>query len=305
MENQTLADASPAADVASASLKEESPSTPAELTFEVLGLTIKAQAWGDPSNSPILAVHGWLDNSSSFFRLAPLLSDFYVVALDCVGHGFSDHRPAQEPYNIWQDIGEIFAVADELGWTRFGLIGHSRGAVVSTLAAGTFPERISHLALLDGMAPPPIKPEEAPEQLAQSILDCRRRKILGVYEDKEPMIQARMHGLWSLSRGAATALVERGAKAVEGGYQWCNDPLLKAASSLKLTKEQISAFIGRIQAPVKLLLAKGGTVARYPEQIKALDSFQPVVLPGTHHFHMEEQVALVAEQLNPFFSQTK
>jgi len=272
-----------------------------QLRFDVNGLSIQAQAWGDPSGIPIFAVHGWLDNSASFYRLAPLMNQFYVVAIDCAGHGLSDHRSRQEPYNIWQDIGEIFAVADALGWDRFGLLGHSRGAIICTLAAGTFPERISHLGLLDGMLPPPTPAGDAPQQLAQSIIDTRRTRRQSVYDDYEPMIQARMHGLWSLSRAAASALVMRGSKSVEGGYQWCADPLLKAASSLKLTQEQIQAFVDRIEAPVKLLLAKGGTVARYPAQVKGLARFNPEVLPGTHHFHMEEQAELVAESMVDFF----
>ncbi len=272
-----------------------------QLSFEVHGLTIRAQTWGSPDGIPVLAIHGWLDNSASFFRLAPLLKGCYVVAIDCAGHGLSDHRLGQEPYNIWQDIGELFAVADTLGWDRFALIGHSRGAIISTLAAGTFPERITHLALLDGILPQPLAADQAPQQLAQSIKDSQRKRRQSVYDDLEPMIQARMHGLWALSRAAATALIERGVtETLEGGYQWSSDPLLKAASSMKLTMAQSEAFLKRIEAPVKLLLAQGGTVARYPEQIKAVNTFAPEILPGTHHFHMEEQAELVAERLLGF-----
>ncbi|MGH1373510.1 MAG: alpha/beta fold hydrolase [Cellvibrionaceae bacterium] len=282
-------------------MKDLSLKTSEQLSFEVHGLNIQAQAWGEPQGLPVLAIHGWLDSSASYFRLAPLLEGCYVVAIDCAGHGRSDRRLGQEPYNIWQDIGELFAVADALGWDRFALIGHSRGAIISTLAAGTFPERISHLALLDGMLPQPMAADQAPQQLAQSIKDTQRQRRQSVYDDLEPMIQARMHGLWSLSRSAATALVERGViKNSDGGYRWSSDPLLKAASSMKLTREQSEAFVERIEAPVKLLLAEGGTVARYPDQIKALDTFAPEVLAGTHHFHMEEQAELVAERLLAF-----
>lgn len=282
-------------------MSEMTLSSPEQLSFNVQGLTFKAQAWGHPEGIPVLAVHGWLDSSASYFRLAPLLEQCYVVAVDCAGHGRSDHRLGQEPYNIWQDIGELFAIADALGWDRFALIGHSRGAIISTLAAGTFPERITHLALLDGMLPQPIAADQAPQQLAQSIKDSQRQRRLSVYDDLEPMIQARMHGLWSLSRVAASALIERGVKeTAEGAYQWSSDPMLKAASSMKLTLEQAEAFVERIEAPVKLLLAQGGTVARYPEQVKALDVFHPETLAGTHHFHMEEQAVQIAERLSAF-----
>src|SRR5690606_41685879 len=62
---------------------------------------------------------------ASFDVLAPQLENVHLIALDCAGHGFSGHRSS---YNIWEDVGELFAVADLLGWNEFALLGHSRGA---------------------------------------------------------------------------------------------------------------------------------------------------------------------------------
>lgn len=277
-----------------------SDSLPRPLKINALGMTFAAQAWGDPSNPPILALHGWLDNSASFYRLAPLLSDYYVVALDTAGHGLSDHRVTQEPYNIWQDVGEIFAIADELGWERFALLGHSRGAIISTLCAGTFPERVTHLGLLDGFMPQPVALEDAPKQLAQSILENRQIKSHGVYKDRKLMVRARMIGLWTLSSPAAKVLVERGVKEVEGGYCWRSDPRLNTASALKFSSEQMAAFVGRVQAPAKLLLAEKGLLTRFADVLSVPERWSVEELPGNHHFHMEEQAEAIAGILNRF-----
>src|SRR5690606_39616279 len=106
---------------------------PTELSFHVDGLQIAAVEWGEPSGLPVLALHGWLDNCASFDALAPLLQGAHVIALDMAGHGQSAHRPGTSPYNIWDDVAEIFAIADQLGWSRFGLLGHSRGAIIAML----------------------------------------------------------------------------------------------------------------------------------------------------------------------------
>ena len=59
------------------------------LEWRVNGLKLAGLSWGDPSGRPLLALHGWLDNAASFSQLAPLLTDFYVVAVDLTGHGQS------------------------------------------------------------------------------------------------------------------------------------------------------------------------------------------------------------------------
>ncbi len=277
--------------------------TPRELTFQVGNLTLSAQAWGNPDGLPVIALHGWLDNSASFFRLAPMLKNAYVVALDMAGHGLSDHRGKMSPYNIWEDVSEIFSVADQLGWPRFALLGHSRGAIISTLCAGTFPDRISHVALIDGMLAQPVPAEKAAEQLAQSILDCRKPKLWPAYEALDTMVALRQKGVWPMSHTAAKALTQRGTIKTKQGFRWSADPLLKTASAMKLTAEQQQSFVNRITAPIQVFKAKqGALVASQQFQAKLAQPCEPHEVEGFHHCHMEPQANQIATILNVFFT---
>lgn len=282
---------------------------PREMVFEIDGLTFAAQEWGEPGRQPVLALHGWLDNSASFYALAPRLKDVHLIALDMAGHGKSAHRPGGAPYNIWEDVAEIFTIADQLGWERFTLLGHSRGAIISMLAAGTFPDRIERLALIEGLLPEPAKMEEAPAQLARSILDLRARakKPLSIYKDLPSAIKARERGMFPLSYEAAAALTERGVKGVPGGYQWSTDQRLLAPSAFKLTREHVQSFIARITAPIKLILAEGGIPQRfsgYQREVSVFPKVDVEIMPGGHHLHMEAEVDAVAASLNRFFDAT-
>lgn len=116
-------------------------------------MTFRGKRWGRRDGLPVFALHGWLDNCASFDLIAPHLNNVDLIALDLAGHGKTDHRRHAGAYNIWLDIQEIIAIANQLGWEKFALIGHSRGAMISTMIAGTFPERVSHLALIEAFVP--------------------------------------------------------------------------------------------------------------------------------------------------------
>lgn len=280
---------------------------PQELRFDIDGLQFAAQAWGDPTHYPILALHGWLDNSASFFALAPLLKNVYLVAIDMAGHGKTSHRLGSFPYNIWEDIAEIFTVADQLGWERFGLLGHSRGAIIAALAAGTFPERISHLGLIEGLLPEPTRSEDTPKQLALSIKSIRAQltKSLSLYPDIAKAINMRERGMFPLSYAAAKALTERGLKKIDQGYHWSTDQRLLAPSAIKLLPEQMDAFIAQITCPIFLVLGQDGMpklFPRYESLVKKYPKIEVTILPGGHHLHMEQETGLVADVFNVFFA---
>ena len=281
--------------------------SPRELRFNVNGMNFAAQEWGDPSQLPVLALHGWLDNAASFFALAPRLKNLHIVALDMAGHGQSDHRPGQMAYAPWDDINDILAVADYLGWDRFALLGHSRGAIIGTLAAGTFPERFIALGLVEGLLPEPARSEDAPKQLASAIqgLRTQQQKIRSIYPDINLAIKARERGMFPLGHAAAKALTERGVVAQEGGVSWSTDPRLLAPSMIKLSREHLHAFINHVSAPIKLLLADEGLpklYANYLHEVKQFPQVDYELLSGGHHLHMEQEVDVIAERLNTFFA---
>jgi pimeloyl-ACP methyl ester carboxylesterase len=279
---------------------------PQELVLEAAGLEFRAQAWGNPAHFPVLALHGWLDNSASFSALALQLKNVYLVAVDMAGHGQSGHRPGNAPYNIWEDVAEIFTLADVLGWKNFALLGHSRGAIIAALAAGTFPERITHLALIEGVLPEPTRVEETPMQLARSIegMKARNGKKLSLYPDVYTAIKARERGMFPLSYAAAKALTERGLKQIEQGYHWSTDQRLLIPSAIKLLPEQMAAFIARIHCPIALVLANEGMAKLHPNYAETISAYAKITvthLSGGHHLHMEQEVGEVAAVFNSFF----
>jgi pimeloyl-ACP methyl ester carboxylesterase len=276
-----------------------------ETAYRVNGLNFAAKEWGTPGATPVMALHGWLDNAASFDVMLPHMDNLHVVALDCAGHGNSSFRSADSSYNIWQDIGEVMAIADQMGWQRFALLGHSRGAIISSLIAGTFPDRITHVALIDGHIPSLEDERGSAVQLAKSLHEHRRytEASPSYFHSFERAVQARVNGFAPLQESAATVLAKRGVREDSRGFYWHNDQRLKAASELKLTREHLKDFHGAITAEVMLIQAEDSPFnsgSQDDESFSWVASFEFVTMPGSHHLHMEDQAQQVAEKVQSF-----
>jgi pimeloyl-ACP methyl ester carboxylesterase len=276
-----------------------------EREFAVPGFGIAAKEWGAAGGRPIIAAHGWLDNAGSFDLLAPLLTGCHLIALDAAGHGLSGNRSPDASYNLWQEVGDLVDVAGQLGWTRFSLLGHSRGAAVATLLAGTFPEMIDSLVLLEGGIPILGSAADAPLQLAESLVETRRRRggAGRVFADRGTAIRERAEGFSPVMLETAEILARRSLREVDGGFQWHADQRLKAKSELRLTAEHAEAFIARITAPVLVIMAEQSPFGNAPAYLRLVERFanaEIVRLPGGHHFHLEGAESEIARRMLDF-----
>lgn len=285
-----------------------------EKTFTFNGFSYAAQLWGHEGGLPVIALHGWLDNSGSFTTLAPQLSGIQCLAIDCAGHGLSDHKPGLDGYPIWTDIPAIYAIADSMGWQRFGLVGHSRGAMMALLAAGTFPERISHLVMIDAIMPPLVEQAGVIERIQKSITEIDRRieRKATVFDSRRDAIDARcMSRFAPVTTETAEQLAVRGLSGSEGKYSWRADSKLWSLSAIGLSNETLQAFVDNIvnaNVPSQLLLGDEGLVMKAPqairEQCEALArqlSADIEVFNDGHFLHAEKSSGKVAAAIQNFF----
>lgn len=263
-----------------------------ELKLETPWLRLAARAWGPPDGLPVLAVHGWLDNAASFDVLAPLLPGIRLVAVDLTGHGLSDHRPPGAHYHFVDFIPDMVAAADALGWERFALLGHSMGGGIASFMAATLPERVTRVAMIEGLGPPTSNPADGPVDLRKSMaqMNALPRKRPPIYPNVEAAIQARCEAS-GLSWSAATILVERGLQPIGTGFGWRTDPRLRFVSPLYLSEEQILAYMERVQAPALLICGADGYLVKrdyMQERYARIADLTVKIVPGGHHPHLED-----------------
>jgi pimeloyl-ACP methyl ester carboxylesterase len=275
------------------------------LQWQVNNLQMAGLSWGEPGEKPLLALHGWLDNAASFACLAPLLTGYHVVAPDLTGHGQSARRSADASYQIWDDLPEILGVLEALGWDTFDLLGHSRGAIIATLLASTFPERVHHLVLLDAVSPEAVAQEEFPLQLRRALLDkpLLLSRTNRVFSTMDEAVASRADR--GLSIAAARLLVERNLRACPDGVTWTTDPRLRGASAVKLTEIQNQSVLNALSMPTLLML--GRDTSLHSPKIRehaqrCIEGLTVHTVEGGHHFHMESLVSEVAQRVQTFLA---
>jgi len=304
-----------------------------EISFECSdSLTIRGIEYKYPpmNDSPpkrkqsILLLHGWLDNSASFYNLGPYLSRRYekVCSIDFIGHGLSDHKSI-DSISVLSDY--CFYVREALERLAFdpsstSIIGHSMGSGVGVMFSAAFPELTRRIVLIEGIGPLYRDASSAHLHLRANIE--KRRKYSSIltkrknYSSLEEAVATRLRTV-SLSPGnqfmsvsTATKLVERATAAVDPEKQFIkflHDPRLHHPSIMYNAEEASLAFSQNVECKTLLIIGKDGWPMEGFDEAKILAKYKNGTithLPGSHHLHADEDTYLpVAEAIDTFLSE--
>lgn len=109
---------------------------------------IRLNAWVGGTGEPVVLLHGYPQTGQMWRKVAPsLLNQFTVVCPDLRGYGDSDKpRDGFDKRSMAKDVKETMA---QLGFERFALVGHDRGARVAHRLAMDYPTAVKNLTVLD------------------------------------------------------------------------------------------------------------------------------------------------------------
>jgi haloacetate dehalogenase len=107
------------------------------------------------SGPPVVLLHGHPRTHATWHRVAPQLAGTHtVVCPDLRGYGQSS-KPPDEPGHVTYSkramAGDVIGLMRALGHDRFAVVGHDRGAYVAMRVALDHSDRVTHLAVLDGV----------------------------------------------------------------------------------------------------------------------------------------------------------
>jgi len=116
------------------------------------GRTLAFAAWGDPSGFPIMALHGTPGCRLQRWPHEDLYQQLgvCVVTHDRAGYGRSTRRHGR---SVADAVDDVVAIADELGFERFGVTGASGGGPHALACAALRPDRVVRATCSVGVAP--------------------------------------------------------------------------------------------------------------------------------------------------------
>ena len=278
-----------------------SETVPQDKFVEANGLKFHYLEWGDPSNPPMLLLHGFAQTCHSWDFVALSFSDRYrVIALDQRGHGDSAWAPDGD-YSPETQQKDIAAIVEGLGLNEFVLMGLSMGGRNSFTYAGNHTDKLKALVIVDAgpqnmqAGSGNIRSFVQQEDELDSV-DAFVDRVLQ-YNPRRDAVQVRgsiLHNLMELPNGKWT---------------WKYDKLLRSPDRRigadPATTERLWGYLESIQCPV--LVVRGGA-----SDIMALDIAESmhdripnatmVTVEGAGHLVMGDRPAGFQKAVTDFLS---
>ncbi|MBB5079454.1 alpha/beta fold hydrolase [Nonomuraea endophytica] len=291
------------------------PSTFQSRTVDVDGVAIHTVIGGD--GPPVLLLHGYPQTHLIWHDVAPALTSRHTVVLtDLRGYGDSAKPDpvTDDVYSKRAMAADQIGVMRDLGFDRFAVVGHDRGARVGHRMALDHPDAVEALAVLDIV---PTRHTFAHADAAFGLgyyhwffLAAGNgipERLIG--NDPEFWIRSRM----TARHSGGSAYDEA---AVRDYVRCFSDPAAiaascadyRAAAGVDLEHDEADAAAGRrVRCPVLALWGEHSFVGRGYDVLKVwreyADHVSGTALPSDHYLP-EEAPALVTAQLQTFLDRT-
>jgi len=277
------------------------------------GLEIAYHVWesdlGEGAPTVVL-LHGFLDHGRSFEPVAQHLARrFRVVAPDHRGHGESGRVGAGGYYHFPDYVLDLHRLLEHLGPSPVLLAGHSMGASIACYFAGAWPEKVSALALLDGVGPPAVPIDRGPALMRRWVNDlalaqARDETLLTVMPSLEDVARRIARTSPGASPERLMELARTASVAVPGGFAFRFDPLHRTTAPMPFDVGRFRAFLQAIRAPTLIVWGERSPM-RPPdveERLALIADLTRFDLPGAAHNLHHERPAELAAVLDGFFA---
>jgi pimeloyl-ACP methyl ester carboxylesterase len=220
------------------------------------GLEHHVLEWGSPAGEAIVLCHGFLDLAFGFARLASLLSDYRVLALDFRGHGESDSVPEGGYYHFPDYVLDLHQLLPQLVREPFHLVGHSMGGTVCAMYAATHAVRT--LSMLDSLGVGQEDASRAPKRLANWLEQASAPRAPALLRDLDDAVARLRKRHPAVDEPFLRALAAHATCPHEGGLTWRFDPLHRTLSPVAFDAQRFDHMLQAIEAPTLVLMGQRG-----------------------------------------------
>ena len=262
-----------------------------EFRLPIRGVDYCISEWGNADAPLLVYLHGWADVAATFqFVVDAFKQSWRVVAPDWRGFGKSRCTTASYWFpDYLADLDSLLAqLSPEL---PVALIGHSMGANVAGLYAGTMPERVRAFVNVEGFGLKDSNPADAPERYRMWIERGRSRPSFGEYSTFDELARVVRERSPRMSEERARHVASCWARRDDDGtVRLRADPLHKLPNPVLYRRAEAEACWRNIKAPVLLVC---GSESRFRQRSFPAENVVEIAGAG-HMLHLEAPEALAA-----------
>lgn len=280
---------------------------PVQRFVESQRLRISYWDWGNAGAPPLVLVHGGRDHARSWDRIAEAFQrEYHVVALDLRGHGDSDWSPGGN-YGLPDNALDLVRVIEATG-SPARVVSHSYGGAVSLVAAGTYPEHFSRLAVMEGTHSlnPPESDTVTPGWVRRwgDRLRSFETQKPRVYPDIAAAATRMKEANQRLPDDLLPGLAAYASRPLGDGYVWKYDLWVNGRTSMELRRDELPAFWEAIACPVLLLVGEDSPQRRrqHPAPGQHFRDSRTVEIAGAGHWMHHDQTDAVIPELRAFLA---
>lgn len=275
--------------------------------YESQGLRLHYADWGNEAASPLVLLHGGRDHCRSWDWIARALQPhFHVMAADLRGHGDSDWARGSS-YSLSDHVDDLTRMVAACAIDQVTIVGHSYGGMIALAYAGTYPEQVSRLAILDGAFLPRASAAPIDQQMRRWISDLdklsasKARRYRSVDEAAERMSATNKR----LTPEQALHLARHAVRAnADGSFSWKYDPCQRASAPYRLSSDDYVALWRRITSPT-LFLCGSESFVPDPKRAGILPHFKQAeqkIIQGAAHWVQHDKLDEVLAALRSFLA---
>lgn len=215
--------------------------------------TFDALACGDAGGREVMLLHGFPQAGIEWeFQLNALGSGgCLAVAPDQRGYSPGVRPTRVTAYRTDELVQDVAAIADELGWDRFDLVGHDWGGHVGWAAAAAMPQRVRTLTAVS---------TPHPTAFARALA-----------EDEDQAQRSGYFALLRRTRVAERELLADGGANIRRMFEW------------KVPEERIEDYLRRLSEPDALTAA-----LNWYRAMHLGGSIDPIVVPTMYVWSTED-----------------
>jgi pimeloyl-ACP methyl ester carboxylesterase len=283
------------------------PSTdPTACFYESQRLRLHYADWGNHTAPPLILIHGGRDHCRSWDAVAAALrTNFHIIAPDLRGHGDSDWAKGSS-YSLADYAYDLAGLLQHTQLKEAALVGHSMGGMIGLIYAGVYPERVSRLAVLDGVTVLPgrrASPIHERFNTWVAQLDGIAVRKLWRYASIEAAAERMRAYNKRLTTGQALHLARHGLRHnPDGSFSWKFDANQQARAPYRLLPEEYVELWSRITCPT-LLLRGDESMLPDPDKAGVLGHFKQarfVTIAKAGHWLHHDRLDEVLQELRPF-----